>query len=207
MIKRIFATFLKQWSRIHPANVLRSLVSCRFQNAPMDTCRTRTNKPKRRHQCGIGQEPSESQVREWEIFKNSIVRELEIIFCISGKRVSVAYIVVSSELRSLRCRDRFLWRVLGVRAFVILKCLSKWDRHMSVIRPWYVMCRTFSYTSIHGDHAGPFGFSILWILWSIVASIFSSVWGVIVDFGVVRLASIIGLSRILHHLFVKSTTL
>lgn len=87
--------------------------------------------------------------------KKSIVRELEIFFCISGKRVSVAYIVVSSELRSLRCRDLFLWKVLGVRVFEILESLSKWERHVNVIRPWYVMRKTFLYMSIHGDHAWP----------------------------------------------------
>ena len=32
------------------------------------------------HQCGTGQKPSEGQVNEWEISKNSIVRELRIFY-------------------------------------------------------------------------------------------------------------------------------
>ena len=59
-------------------DVLKSLVSCRFQITPMGTCGRRTNGPNRRNQCGIGQEPSKGQVSEWEISKNSIVRELGI---------------------------------------------------------------------------------------------------------------------------------
>ena len=59
-------------------DALKTSVSCRLQITPMSTCGVRTNWPNRRHQCGTRQEPSEDQVNEWEIFKNSIVRELGI---------------------------------------------------------------------------------------------------------------------------------
>ena len=62
-------------------DVLKSSMSCRLQTTPMGTCGIRINGPNRRHQCSIGQRPSECQVSEWEISKNSIVRELGI-FCV-----------------------------------------------------------------------------------------------------------------------------
>ena len=60
-------------------------MSCRPQNASMGTCGTRTNGPNRRHWCGTCQKPFEGQVSEWEISKNSIMRELEI-FCVPEER-------------------------------------------------------------------------------------------------------------------------
>ena len=75
--------------------------------------------------------------------------------CTWGNRRPGTYIVVSSEPRSLRSRDLSLWRVIGIRVSVILGCLSIWERHVSVMRSWYVMCKIFPYTSIRGDYAWP----------------------------------------------------
>ena len=50
------------------------------------------------------------------------------------KRWSGAYVVVSSESRSFKSRDLSLQRVLGVRVFVIPRCLSPYkERHVGLV--------------------------------------------------------------------------
>ena len=66
-------------------DVLKLSESCKLQITPMGTCGIRTKGSNRRHWYGTGQKPFESQVNEWEISKNSIVRELGM-FCVPEKR-------------------------------------------------------------------------------------------------------------------------
>ena len=53
---------------------------CWLQIALMGTCGTRAQGPNKRHWHGTSERPSEGQVSESEISKNSIVRELGIFF-------------------------------------------------------------------------------------------------------------------------------
>ena len=82
-----FVTKSSLWIKKKKINddVLKSSVSYGLQSTSTGTCGLRTNGPNRRHWCGTGQEPSECQVSEWEISKNSIVRELRI-FCVPKER-------------------------------------------------------------------------------------------------------------------------
>ena len=68
-------------------DVLKPSVSCRLQTTPMGTYGIRTGGPIRRHWCGTSQKPSEGQVSEWEISKNSIVKELGISTCLRKVKV------------------------------------------------------------------------------------------------------------------------
>ena len=54
---------------------------CWLQIALMGTCGTRAQGPNKRHRHGTNERPSEGQVSESKISKNSIVRELGI-FCV-----------------------------------------------------------------------------------------------------------------------------
>ena len=60
---------------------LKSSMSCGLQITSMGTCEIRMKEPNKRHRCDTSREPSEGQVREWEISKNFVVRELGI-FCV-----------------------------------------------------------------------------------------------------------------------------
>ena len=96
-LNKLILFFLWPMLCIHPCfiysfdDVLKSSMSCRLQVMSMSTCGIKTQGPNRRHLWGTSQEPSEGQVSEWEISKNSIVRELEI-FCILEKRGGLMFI-------------------------------------------------------------------------------------------------------------------
>ena len=75
--------------------------------------------------------------------------------CTWEKRRSVAYIVVSSELRYLKSGDFFLWGRFGIRVSEILGCLSIRERYGLAVGLLCVIRKMFPYISIREDQARP----------------------------------------------------
>ena len=83
------------------------------------------------------------------------MRELGIFLRILGKRGFGAYIVVSSEPRSLKSGDFSLRGKSIIRVSEILGCLSIWGRYGWVLRFLCVMHKMFPYMRIREDQARP----------------------------------------------------
>ena len=73
--------------------------------------------------------------------------------CTWKKKGSGAYIVASSELRSLKNRDFSLWGGSGIKVSEILGCLLIWGRYGWVLGFLCVMHMMFQCMSIHDDQA------------------------------------------------------